>query len=137
MPRTNPFGRNKPLAGGNSKRNGHPRVHRDTTQSRPENMRPPVPDIVKQQAAHNSRLEQVKKFAMNFLQTAYELHIASQIPSTDYILFHDWLHPNGKDLDIDRAQHLAERAKQYYDQPMYETERYYHEDCHKKEVTIN
>jgi hypothetical protein len=108
----NPLGRNNPSTGGNSERNWFTRVHRDTPQSGPENTRQPVPDFLKRQATGDSGRERAGKF----VRKVAELVALGQIPLADQIMFHDWLHPDGKNLDLNRATSLAMQEQYYYQQ---------------------
>ena len=110
-----PFGRNNPLTGGNPERNWLTRAHRDATQPDQENTRRPVQNFLKLQARDN-RLERLAQTAGKFVQKAYEMSTLSQIPLGDYMMFHGWLYPDGKKLDLNRATYLAAQEQQYYRQ---------------------
>ncbi len=108
----NPLGRNNPLTGGNPERNWLTKVHSDTPQSGPENTRPLVPDFLKRQATGDSGRGRAGKF----VRKVAELVALGQIPLADQMMFHDWLHPDGKNLDLNRATYLATQERYYYQQ---------------------
>jgi hypothetical protein len=112
----NPFRRNNPLTGGNPERNWLTRVHRDTPRSDQENTPPSAPDVLRRQVTGDSRLKQLARTAGDFIQSAFEVQLLKNIPLVDYILFHDWLYPNGKELNLDRALFLSQYYEQHYPQ---------------------
>ena len=108
----NPFRRNRPSTGRNPERNWFTKVPSDTPQPDPENTRPSAPDFLKRQATGDSGRGRVGKF----VRKVAELVTLGQIPVTDQMLFHNWLHPNGKNLDLNRARYLAMQEQYYYQQ---------------------
>jgi hypothetical protein len=92
-------------------------VHRDIPQPNQENIRP-VPDFLRRQAISDSSLEQrLVQTAEKYKQVAADLVKQEKITSTDELMFHDWLSPNGT-LDLGRVTNLAawddQTHQQYY-----------------------
>ena len=111
----NPLRPNNPLTSGNPERDWLTRVHSDAPQPDQENTRRPIQDFLKRQATGDSGWKRAMQTAGKFVRKAAELVALGQIPLADQMLFHDWLHPNGK-LDMSRATYLAQQEQYYYQQ---------------------
>src|SRR5271157_3590808 len=121
----NPLGRNNPLTGGNSERSRLAKVYGDNPQPDQEKIRQNSIDVAKQmlKGKNDSNLLEPHKMDISFMERAgkfvrkvAELAALGQIPLADQIMFHDWLHPDGKNLDLNRAIYLSMQEQYYYQQ---------------------
>jgi hypothetical protein len=121
----NPLGRNNPLAGGKPERSWLAKVHGDNPQPDQEKIRQNSIDVAKQtlKGKNDSNLLEQHKMDRSFMERAgkfvrkvAELATLGQIPLADQMLFHDWLHRDGKNLDLNRATYLASQEQYYYQQ---------------------